>query len=127
MRNRVWPFAALLGVASVSAAATLWPRKFLWVYRLPGADKTGHFFLTGLFCVVLVLSLGGTEWLGRRIGGWGWVGIVLVLAALEEAMQRFLPGRTLSWLDLLWSWAGALSLGGLAAEWRRRTRRREPG
>lgn len=114
---RAAPWAALAVVAGISLAATLWPEQFGFVQRIPGADKGGHFIVMGLCTLVVVLSLGGTAWRGRRVGAWWLVAAALVVSAVEEIAQRWIPGRNFSWLDLAYSWAGVLVFGTLAALW----------
>jgi VanZ family protein len=114
--------AALSIFATVSLVATLWPHRFRAIYRVPGTDKAGHFLVMGLLAFILVSSLTGTRWREYRLGASACLGLTLLLVSLEEASQLFIPSRTFSWLDLAYSWAGVLVLGGLAAALVRRRR-----
>jgi VanZ family protein len=107
--------AALAVAAGISLAATLWPRRFKFIERtIPSSDKAGHFLVMGLLAAVLVWALAETNWRGHRLTALGCLAGTLLLVTLEEVSQLALPTRTFSWLDLAYSWAGVLVLGGLA-------------
>lgn len=130
MRREVaWASAALATAAGISLAATLWPRRFKFIEQtIPGSDKAGHFLVMGLLAAVLIWAFAGTSWRGYRLNGTACLAATLLLVSLEEASQIAIPGRIFSWLDLAYSWAGVLVLGGLAATLaRRRTARAEIG
>lgn len=113
-RGATWAGLALTVAAAISLAATLWPRRFKFLEQsIPGSDKSGHFVIMGLLAAALVWSLAGTTWRGRRLSGLLCLAGTTVLVSLEEASQLIIPGRTFSWLDLAYSWAGVLVLGGL--------------
>lgn len=116
MKRHSAAWLAVAFAAGASIAATLWPRRFkLLEQTVPGADKSGHFVIMGLLAAVLVWALSGTSWRGYRLTSAVCLTATLLLVSLEEASQLAIPGRTFSWLDLAYSWAGVLVLGGLAA------------
>ncbi len=111
-----WAAAAMVAAAGISLAATLWPRRFKFIEQtIPGGDKAGHFLVMGLLAVVLVWAFAGSSWRGFRLTGAVCLASTLLLVSLEEASQLVIPGRIFSWIDLAYSWAGVLVLGGLAA------------
>jgi membrane-associated phospholipid phosphatase len=95
----LWPQAAvvLLGILT----ATLGLSRFEWL-RLPGADKTLHFVLFGLF------SLFASGYL-RRWGSAKVSATIAVLATLEELSQAFVPTRTFDLGDLACTLSGILA------------------
>jgi len=114
-RSPLLAAAALAVAAFISMAATLWPRRFKFIEQtIPSSDKAGHFVVMGLLAAALVWALAETSWRGRRLTAFGCVTGTLLLVSLEEVSQLALPTRTFSWLDLAYSWAGVLVLGGLA-------------
>ena len=104
-------YAGLIFFLSSIPSAKL-PRSF------NGADKLVHFAEYGVLGVLLALAL------GRRAGGWLIVGVAIALAvgygASDEWHQSFVPGRQVSFWDLVADTAGA-SAGILAVlrPWRR--------
>lgn len=121
MMRRAAPWLAVTAAAAINLAATFWPRRFKFIEEaIPGSDKAGHFLVMGLLAAVLVWSLAGTSWRGFRLTSAVCLGATLFLVSLEEASQLAIPGRTFSWLDLTYSWAGVIVLGGLAAALTRR-------
>lgn len=124
-----WAAIAVVTAAGISLAATMWPRRFKFIEQtIPGSDKAGHFVVMGLLAAVLIWAFAGSTWRGFRLTGAVCLVAMLFLVSLEEASQLAIPGRVFSWLDLAYSWAGVLVLGGLAAILaRRRTARAEIG
>ena len=111
----------MAAAAGISLAATFWPRRFKFLEQtVPGSDKAGHFVVMGLLAMVLVWAFAGTTWRGFRLTGVTCLAATLLLVSLEETSQLIIPGRTFSWLDLAYSWAGVLVLGGLVAALTRR-------
>lgn len=108
--------AAALAIATgISTAATFWPRRFKFIEQtIPSSDKAGHFLVMGLLAAALVWAFADLSWRGHRLGVLGSLVGTLLLVSLEEASQLALRTRTFSWLDLAYSWAGVLVLGGLA-------------
>lgn len=115
--NRAWAAAALGAFAAISLAATLWPRRFKLVQQLPGSDKGAHFVVMAALTLVVVLALSGSAWRGSRLGSAWWLTAVFLLVTAEEVSQLAIPGRTFSWLDLAYSWAGVAAGGLLAVAW----------
>ncbi len=114
----------LVVLVAVSVMASLRASAFLWVYSLPGADKTGHFLLMGTLGFLVVLAFSESRVRGRRLGAAGCIAAVCVLVTLDELSQFYLPHRTVSLNDLLASWAGILVFGLVAMAIQRF---REPG
>lgn len=119
--------AAFVGMLGVTLVALLLPapellRLKLWVVRwwpwmldlsrandAPGADKWVH---GGLFAVLGLL--GALAWRGTRARPALLLGLV-VLGALTELMQAYVPGRSMSAADWVADSAGALL--GLGVGW----------
>jgi predicted N-acetyltransferase YhbS/VanZ family protein len=109
----------MLALFLLSALATTRPLVLLrWTPYLPGRDKTGHFLLMGGFAGVAVLGFAGRRIGTRRISAEAIVAGVVVLVAFEEGIQYWLPRRSFSLEDLLWSLIGVVCFGGMAALWR---------
>jgi len=128
MRRRVEPHrralrrvtaAWLFAIVALSAVASVRPQLLLqWTPYIPGRDKTGHFLLMGGFAGVAVLAFAGRRFRDRRIPALLVLVAVTLIVVLEESVQRWLPMRTFSIVDLASSLAGVLCFGGLAALWR---------
>jgi VanZ family protein len=109
----------LLAIIALSAIASLRPSLLLqWTPYLPGRDKTGHFLLMGGFAAVAVLAFAGRRIGSRIVSAWTVLLAVTLIVVAEEGLQRWLPSRTLSLVDLAYSLAGVYSCGGLAGVWR---------
>ena len=85
------------------------------VYRIPYADKVGHFMLYGLLALLINLTLFRSVPAQRRV----WVAVLsgLILAifiGLEELSQRSFPNRTFSLEDLTASYLGVMVFSWLA-------------
>ncbi len=121
----------LLAIVALSATASLRPELLLrWTPYLPGRDKTGHFLLMGGFAAVAVLGFAGRRLGTRTISTWMVLLVVTLIVTSEEGLQRWMPSRTLSIVDLAYSLAGVFSCGALAYAWRawrsRRARAQDP-
>jgi VanZ family protein len=113
--SAVW----LLAIVALSATASTRPELLLqWTRYLPGRDKTGHFLLMGGFAGVSVLAFAGRRLGTRRVAVLAVLLVVTALVVLEEFVQRWLPYRTFSLVDLASSLAGVACFGALAALWR---------
>lgn len=77
---------------------------------LPYSDKLGHFFLMGLFGLLLNLSLSCRQWSGFLIGSL----IIGALATLEEFSQLYSAHRTFDWGDLAADYVGLFFFGSFA-------------
>jgi VanZ family protein len=109
----------LLAIIALSATASLRPQLLLqWTPYLPGRDKTGHFLLMGGFAAVAVLAFAGQRIGARAISARAVLLVVTLIVVAEEALQRWLPSRTLSLEDLAYSLAGVFICGALACAWR---------
>jgi ribosomal protein S18 acetylase RimI-like enzyme len=118
----LWRWVAglwMLALFLLSALATTRPIALLrWTPYLPGRDKTGHFLLMGGFAGAAVLGFAGRRLGTRRVSSETIVALVVVLVAIEEGVQYWLPRRSFSLEDLLWSLLGVVCFGGIAALWR---------
>ncbi|MCP4134825.1 MAG: hypothetical protein GY754_27875 [bacterium] len=89
------------------------PSFIVMLYRFPGGDKVGHFFLMGFLSLFvnssLVLTKRGS--LPQKI----FIGTVILafLVSLEELSQLYFKGRTFSLVDLGCSFAGIVFFAGL--------------
>ena len=78
-----------------------------FVYKLPFADKTGHFILYGILALLIDLALfrvhpDQSRW---RIAVWS--GLVLsLLIGLEEISQQGFSSRSFDLMDLTFSYLG---------------------
>jgi VanZ family protein len=117
----------LLAIVALSATASLQPYLLLhWTRYLPGRDKTGHFLLMGGFAAVSVLGFAGRRLGARTISAWTVLLAVTLIVVSEEGLQRWLPSRTLSLVDLAYSLAGVYICGALACAWRAYRRPQDP-
>jgi VanZ family protein len=111
----------LLAIVALSITATRSPRVVLqWSHHLPGRDKTGHFLMMGGFAGTWVIAFAGRRIGARRVSAASVMAVVAAVVVLEEFVQRWLPNRTFSLVDLASSLAGVLCFGALAAAWRAR-------
>jgi hypothetical protein len=111
---------ALAGVVGISFLATVRPSMFLWVWDLPGADKTGHFVEMGLLAFAIVVGLSPVI-VRRRLslGALACLAVTVALVTLDELAQLVMPHRTFSLEDLGWSYAGIAVFWPLGALVRR--------
>lgn len=77
--------------------------------NIPFGDKIGHFFLMGIFALLLNCSLNFKRVWRLSLGSL----IVLVIVTIEEISQIFVRGRTFSWKDLVADFLGIIILGEL--------------
>lgn len=91
------------------------------IYRIPFADKVGHFILYGVFSLVLNLTL------FRTFPGQDRIWLVLVsglslgiLIGLEEFSQKNFVNRTFSMADLGASYLGVIFFAWLAVKTKRK-------
>ena len=91
------------------------------IHFVPMGDKIAHFFMFGIFALLLNLALGLRQ-LKLDLGNSGWlhhrflVGsmIVVCLATTEEFSQLFFHLRRFDMVDLVANIAGVILIGGLA-------------
>ena len=87
---------------------------FRFIRRLPFGDKFGHFFLMGMFSLMVNLALSARTvrvWkLNYLLGSL----IVLAIVTAEEVSQIFIRGRSFDAGDLLADAAGIFIFGELA-------------
>lgn len=101
-------FFAFLGFIILSADTGTMPAAIHRLYAFPHGDKVGHFVLMGVLALALNLALST-----RRVGIAGrniLLGslLALLLVTVEELSQAFSRTRTLSLLDLGFSYLGIL-------------------
>lgn len=105
----------IIGVIIAANRGTL-GSSFTLAYQIPHYDKIGHFVLMGILAFLAIISLvprmRGTQQNSTvKVGG-----ILLIIIALEEASQYFIPNRTFSIADYLCGVAGVL-LAGFLSKW----------
>lgn len=106
----IFIFAGIVVLAGVRETQFL----FTFIGLLPFGDKIGHFFLMGVFSLLVNTALNA-----RTVGIWKWrclLGSLIVLAIVtaEEFSQIFVRGRTFDTNDLLADAAGILLFGEAA-------------
>jgi polysaccharide biosynthesis protein VpsQ len=78
-----------------------------FIYSFPYGDKAGHFILYGILSLLLNLTFLRSRPLSNSKRVAVTVTLLLALAiGLEEWSQNFFAGRTPSWVDLLFGYAG---------------------
>ena len=87
---------------------------FSFFGQVPYHDKIGHFVLMGILGFLAVGAIAPRLSMPPKKATVRVLGVLIVLIALEEFSQGFLPRRTLSLSDFLFGVAGALSCGWLA-------------
>jgi VanZ family protein len=86
-----------------------------FIYRIPYADKVGHFILYGILALLVDLTLFRSLPDRSRVPVTVISGLILALAiGLEELSQRNFPGRTFSLADLSASYLGVIVFSWLA-------------
>jgi hypothetical protein len=99
----------------IAANADRFPQFFKPLYDFPGGDKAGHFILFGVLSFLLNKS---TLILFPKLNPMGLVLIVSlllsILIGLEEWSQSLFPSRTMSMVDLSFSYLGVLVFAFLA-------------
>ncbi|MBX7234460.1 MAG: VanZ family protein [Caldilineales bacterium] len=101
-------FLAFVGFIIFSADTGTMPAVIHRLYAFPHGDKAGHFVLMGVLALALNLALSTrrVSMAGRKIllGSL----LALLLVTIEELSQAFFRTRTLSLLDLSFSYVGIL-------------------
>jgi VanZ family protein len=103
--------AGVLAMLATSVVATLRPSTFLFIRRMPLGDKGGHFVVMGLMALALVLGLSPRVGARFSLPVLLCIALALVLVTIEEVVQRSLPTRAFSWMDLAFSYGGILCFG----------------
>ena len=86
-----------------------------FVYRIPYADKWGHFILYGILALLINLTLFRALPQQKRIGLAVISGLILfTLIGIEELSQRSFSNRTFDLVDLTASYAGVIFFSWLA-------------
>jgi hypothetical protein len=88
-----------------------------FVYRIPFADKVGHFLLYGILVLLVNLTLFRAIPSKKR----GWIALLsgltlAVLIGLEELSQRSFSNRTFDLVDLSASYLGVIFFSWLAVK-----------
>ena len=108
-------FSLLIVLTVIVANMDQFPNWLKRLYDFPGGDKTGHFLLFGILGFLLdrsALALFPKRNPARLILA---VSLLLsILIGLEEWSQSLFPARTMSFTDLLASYAGVLVFAILA-------------
>ena len=91
------------------------------VYRIPYADKVGHFILYGILALLINLTLFRSVPTQNRI----WIAVIsglilIVLIGIEEFSQRNFSNRTFSLADLTASYLGVVFFSWLAVRMMRK-------
>src|SRR5512134_2334937 len=87
------------------------------IYRIPYADKAGHFILYGILALLINLTLFRSLPSQSRKRVAVVCGLVLaLLIGLEEFSQQYFANRTFSLMDLSASYLGVLSFSWLAVK-----------
>ncbi len=118
-------FVLLIVLIIVAADLNQLPRAVRELYNFPGGDKVGHFVLMGLLSLLVNVSALATfpERGARRTVLFTTLALA-TLIGLEEASQALFRSRTVSFADLLSSYAGITLFAFLAYLWRSRERKR---
>ena len=87
---------------------------FAFIDSIPGADKIGHFILTGLLSLFVNLSMGVKTTTLKSLTVLRGSFFISILVVAEEISQLFLIHRGFELLDLTFDAAGILVFGRLA-------------
>ena len=87
---------------------------FALAHRLPYFDKVGLFVLMGLLAFFAIISIVPRMAGSRKSATVKVISIFLLLMALEEGSQSFIPSRTFSLMDFFAGLAGVLCAAWLA-------------
>jgi polysaccharide biosynthesis protein VpsQ len=90
------------------------PKKIFSLYDFPYGDKVGHFFLMGLFALLVNMSLNMHKISVFSVSILLGSLIVVILTTVEEFSQSFFPSRTASIFDLAASCLGIFLIGNLS-------------
>ena len=110
----------LLAFGVITVAATTMAESFMFIYDIPGADKTGHFLLMGALSFAFIAGFRGSHVRGRMLSAAACVVVLLVLITIEETSQIFMEARRFSLGDLAASFSGVLLFAWPAAALSRR-------
>lgn len=110
----------LLAFGVLTVAATTMAESFMFIYDIPGADKTGHFLLMGALSFAFIAGFRGSHVRGRMLSAAACVVVLLVLITIEETSQIFMEARRFSLGDLAASFSGVLLFAWPAAALSRR-------
>jgi len=108
-------FIFIIGIIIAANRGSL-GNSFSFASQIPYFDKIGHFILMGLLAFFAIISLvprmrGPQQKATLKI-----VAILLVMIALEEISQHFIPSRTFSIADYLCGFIGVL-VASFVSKW----------
>jgi len=125
LSDRIWAWGPALGWAAIIFVMSSFPQQVYPATDVPNADKLVHLALYGTLSALCARGLG-------RATRWSGIDVWLAAAALaslygmsDEFHQRFVPGRSAEWADVLADAIGALLGAGASVAFFRRQRRAE--
>jgi polysaccharide biosynthesis protein VpsQ len=108
-------FTIFILLVIVLADAGILNRYVGFIYKIPYADKAGHFILYGILTLLIDLALFQARPDQSKIRLAVLCGLVLAfLIGLEEFSQRFFSSRTSDLVDLTFSYFGVVIFSWLA-------------
>jgi VanZ family protein len=107
-------FIVFLILIVIIANLGLGPSFFPFVYRIPGGDKLGHFFLMGILSFLLNSVLKTRKFQIFAINFLVGSLIVMAIVTIEEFSQKFLEFRAFSIIDLLFDYTGIIVFGRIS-------------
>jgi polysaccharide biosynthesis protein VpsQ len=108
-------FTIFILLVIVLADAGILNRYVGFIYKIPYADKAGHFILYGILTLLIDLALFQARPDQCKIRLAVLCGLVLAfLIGLEEFSQRFFSSRTSDLVDLTFSYFGVVIFSWLA-------------
>ncbi|MET0752173.1 MAG: VanZ family protein [Pyrinomonadaceae bacterium] len=116
MRIKILTIVYIFILAGIIVLADLKGTQYLlnFVRFVPYGDKVGHFFLMGMFSLMLNLALNARTFRLWKIQFLLGTLIVLIVVTIEEFSQKFIRGRSFDLTDLVVDFAGIFIFGELA-------------
>jgi VanZ family protein len=116
VRIKILTIVYIFILAGIIVLADLKGTRYLlnFVRFIPYGDKVGHFFLMGMFSLMLNLALNARTFRLWKINLLLGSLIVLAVVTLEEISQKFIRGRSFDLSDLIVDFAGIFIFGELA-------------
>ena len=117
MKRTAILFTAFILLVIVLADTGVLSRYLGFLYRVPFADKLGHFILYGILALLINLALFRSRPTQSRLQLALRCGLILVLLiGLEEFSQQYFSNRTFDLVDLTFSYLGVIGFSWLAAK-----------
>lgn len=115
-RIKILTIVYIFILAGIIVLADLKGTRYLlnFVRFVPYGDKVGHFFLMGIFSLMLNLALNARTFRLWKIQFLLGTLIVLIVVTIEEFSQIFVRGRSFDLTDLVVDFAGIFIFGELA-------------